>query len=92
MKTHLVIRGTSALACVLGLVLLVYGLAKIATAEESKPVPVQVDLPGVAAGTAPDRETRSLGIRALAAGGVVLFAGGVGFVLSYRRERGTRTL
>lgn len=65
-------------------VAVLYGVSKVSLAEEVRPVPVKVDLPGVSAGTPPDAEMRALGVRALAIGFVGLFASAVAAVVSLR--------
>lgn len=86
MMTHKVIRVIAVCVGLMSGVALMYGFAKVAMAEESKPVPVQVDLPGVTVGTPPDEAMRSVGLRALAVGTIGLFVSGCGLVYSLRRR------
>lgn len=86
MTTFKTVRVFAVCIGLLSALALLYGFAKVAMAEESKPVPVQVDLPGVTVGTASDEGMRSVGVRALTAGTVGLFVSGCGLVYSSRRR------
>ena len=69
---------------------MLYGVAKIAMAEEPKQMSVEIDLPNAVALTAPDMATRNLGYRACGLGGIFLFAAGALYMFSAGTSRETR--
>ncbi|NBO91767.1 MAG: hypothetical protein EBV06_05580 [Planctomycetia bacterium] len=80
-----IVRITSGLIGIVGILAIVYGLAKVAEAE-SKPIPVEIDLPGVQAVSPTDTARQNLGFRSLAVGVVCVIAAGAGGVYSMRKS------
>lgn len=70
------------LTALFGVGSLLYGLAKVALAAESKPMAVEIELPGAVAMAPPDEASRTLGYRACGLGAVCLVAAAILFLFN----------